>query len=252
MTLLFYFPLPPGAGGRSCSCFLVGYKISPLSVLSFANCAPALGRGIGQAPIIAAYRRALPLLVWIYELSFFVPIITGGKPRSRFWAEYKISPLSVWIFAGQPVQVGYHSPPFRAGVGANTDPRRPLQGQAHAAPRFLRDAAHFPPASKPQPAGRRFTARRRSLQREGGARRGAGGGGPPAPTLPAQQTARVLRPVRFLEGEIMKMRGCRFYLAMAAFRASFLASSRLTMTAQAASPTMLMVVRPISNRRSMP
>ena len=158
-----------GTGGRSCSCFLVGYKIIPLSVLSFANCAPALGRGIGQAPIIAAYRRALPLLVWIYELSFFVPIITGGKPRSRFWAEYKISPLSVRIFAGQPIQVGYHSPPFRAGVGANTDPRRPLQGQAQAAPRFLRDAAHFPPASKPQPGGRRFTARRRSLQREGAA-----------------------------------------------------------------------------------
>ena len=179
MTLLFYFPLPPGAGGRSCSCFLVGYKISPLSVLSFANCAPALGRGIGQAPIIAAYRRALPLLVWIYELSFFVPIITGGKPRSRFWAEYKISPLSVWIFAGQPVQVGYHSPPFRAGVGANTDPRRPLQGQAHAAPRFLRDAAHFPPASKPQPGGGGGPPAPPARPAAGGG--GGGGGGPPPP-----------------------------------------------------------------------
>ncbi len=169
MTLLFYFPLPPGAGGRSCSRFLVGYKISPLSVLSFANCAPALGRGIEQAPIIAAYRRALPLLVWIYELSFLFRLLREESPAPAFWAEYKISPLSVRIFAGQPVQVGYHSPPFRAGVGANTDPRRPLQGQAQAAPRFLRDAAHFPPASKPQPGGRRFTARRRSVQ--GGRRR---------------------------------------------------------------------------------
>ena len=169
MTLLFTSRSRPVQGAGPAPAFWAEYKISPLSVLSFANCAPALGRGIGQAPIIAAYRRALPLLVWIYELSFFVPIITGGKPRSRFWAEYKISPLSVRIFAGQPVQVGYHSPPFRAGVGANTDPRRPLQGQAQAAPRFLRDAAHFPPASKPQPGGCRFTARRRSLQGEGAA-----------------------------------------------------------------------------------
>lgn len=159
-----------GTGGRSCSRFLVGYKISPLSVLSFANCAPALGRGIGQAPIIAAYRRALPLLVWIYELSFFVPIITGGKPRSRFWAEYKISPLLVWIFAGQPIQVEYHSPPFRAGVGANTDPRRSLQGQAHAAPRFLRDAAHFPPASKAA-VGRAPVYCKAQAAAEGGRRR---------------------------------------------------------------------------------
>ena len=102
--------------------------------------------------------------------------------------------------------------------------------------------------AKPEPTaeGRRARLRRAALRAPSPCT------GFPAPTLPAQQTARVFRPVRFLEGEIMKMRGCRFYLARAAFLASFLASSRLTMTAQAASPTMLMVVRPISNRRSMP
>ena len=103
------------------------------------------------------------------NFPFLCRLLREESPAPAFWAEYKISPLSVRIFAGQPVQVGYHSPPFRAGVGANTDPRRPLQGQAQAAPRFLRDAAHFPPASKPQPDGRRFTARRRPLQREGAA-----------------------------------------------------------------------------------
>ena len=103
------------------------------------------------------------------NFPFLFQLLREESPAPAFWAKYKISPQSVRIFAGQPVQVGYHSPPFRAGVGANTDPRRSLQGQAHAAPRFLRDAAHFPPASKPQPGGRRFTARRRPLQREGAA-----------------------------------------------------------------------------------
>lgn len=72
----------------------------------------------GQAPIIAAYHRALPLLVWIYELPFLFRLLREESPSPAFWAEYKISPLSVRIFAGQPVQVGYHSPPFWAGVGA--------------------------------------------------------------------------------------------------------------------------------------
>ncbi len=159
MTLLF----------TSRSRFLVGYKISPLSVLSFANCAPALGRGIGQAPIIAAYRRALPLLVWIYELPFLFRLLREESPAPAFWLDIKSARYRYGFLQGSPFQVGYHSPPFRAGVGANTDPRRSLQGQAQAAPRFLRDAAHFPPASKPQPGGRRFTARRRPLQREGAA-----------------------------------------------------------------------------------
>lgn len=103
------------------------------------------------------------------NFPFLCRLLREESPAPAFWAKYKISPLSVRIFAGQPVQVGYHSPPFRAGVGANTDPRRPLQGQAQAAPRFLRDTAHFPPTSKPQPGGRRFTARRRPVQ--GGRRR---------------------------------------------------------------------------------
>lgn len=157
MTLLFLLPAPA---------FWAEYKISPLSVLSFANCAPALGRGIGQAPIIAAYRRALPLLVWIYELPFFCSLLREESPAPAFWRNIKSARYRYGFLQGSPFQVGFHSPPFRAGVGANTDPHRPLQGQAQAAPRFLRDAAHFPPASKPQPGGRRFTARRRSLQRE--------------------------------------------------------------------------------------
>ena len=70
------------------------------------------------------------------NFPFLFRLLREESPSPAFWAEYKISPLSVRIFAGQPVQVGYHSPPFRAGVGANTDPRRPLQGQAQAAPAF--------------------------------------------------------------------------------------------------------------------
>lgn len=170
MTLLFTSRSRPVQGAGPAPAFWAEYKISPLSVLSFANCAPTLGRGIGQAPIIAAYRRALPLLVWIYELPFFVPIITGGKPRSRFWAEYKISPLSVRIFAGQPVQVGYHSPPFRAGVGANTDPHRPLQGQAQAAPPLFAGCRTFSACIKAA-AGRAPVYCKAQVAAEGGRRR---------------------------------------------------------------------------------
>lgn len=125
MTLLFLLPAPA---------FWAEYKISPLSVLSFANCAPALGRGIGQAPIIAAYRRALPLLVWIYELPFFCSLLREESPAPAFWRNIKSARYRYGFLQGSPFQVGYHSPPFRAGVGANTDPHRPLQGQAQAAP----------------------------------------------------------------------------------------------------------------------
>lgn len=117
-------------------------------------------------------------------------LITG---RSRFWFGYmnfpfcsdyygRKAPLPLFgrniksaryrygFLQGSPFRLDIIALPFGQAWGqANTDPRRPLQGQAQAAPRFLRDAAHFPPASKPQPGGRRFTARRRSLQREGAA-----------------------------------------------------------------------------------
>lgn len=68
MTLLFTSRSRPVPRAGPAPAFWAKYKISPLSVLSFANCAPALGRGIGQAPIIAAYRRALPLLGRINNL----------------------------------------------------------------------------------------------------------------------------------------------------------------------------------------
>ena len=90
----------------------------------------------------------------------------GGKALlPLFGRNIKSARYRYGFLQGSPFQVGYNSPLFRAGVGANTDPHRSLQGQVQAAPRFLRDAAHFPPASKPQPGGRRFTARRRPLQR---------------------------------------------------------------------------------------
>ena len=71
--------------------------------------------------------------------------------------------------------------------------------------------------------------------------------GPSAPDYPLQKKRHGVEFLRTIQH--LRPRTNTF---SAAFRASFLASSRLTMTAQAASPTMLMVVRPISNRRSMP
>ena len=72
--------------------------------------------------------------------------------------------------------------------------------------------------------------------------------------LSKQQAARIIATARLCSERDYEKDVGRYlnYLTIAAFFASFLASSRLTMTAQAASPTILMVVRPISNRRSIP
>ena len=109
-------------------------------------------------------------MVWIYELPFLCRLLREESPAPAFGRNIKSARYRYGFLQGSPFRLDIIALPFGQAWGqANTDPRRPLQGQAQAAPRFLRNAAHFPPASKPQSAGRRFTARRRPLQREGAA-----------------------------------------------------------------------------------
>lgn len=104
------------------------------------------------------------------NFPFLCRLLREESPAPAFWRNIKSARYRYGFLQGSPFRLDIIALPFGQAWGqANTDPRRPLQGQAQAAPRFLRDAAHFPPASKPQPGGRRFTARRRSLQREGAA-----------------------------------------------------------------------------------
>lgn len=101
------------------------------------------------------------------NFPFLCRLLREESPAPAFWRNIKSARYRYGFLQGSPFRLDIIALPFGQAWGqANTDPRRPLQGQAQAAPRFLRDAAHFPPASKPQPGGRRFTARRRSLQRE--------------------------------------------------------------------------------------
>ena len=104
------------------------------------------------------------------NFPFLCRLLREESPSPAFWAEYKISPLSVRIFAGQPVQVGYHSPPFRAGVRGKYRSPPAAAGSSASRPPFFAGCRTFSACIKAA-AGRAPVYCKAQVAAEGGRRR---------------------------------------------------------------------------------
>lgn len=103
------------------------------------------------------------------NFPFLCRLLQEESPAPAFGRNIKSARYRYGFLQGSPFRLDIIALPFGQAWGQIPIPAGRFRVKCKPPPRFLRDAAHFPPASKPQPGGRRFTARRRSLQREGAA-----------------------------------------------------------------------------------